>query len=55
MTVTQGFKANPGLELANAFGVISIVFALPIALVATDLPRRYIDLHWRYVDGLGVI
>jgi len=28
-SITQGFKANPGLEFANAFGVYSLGWNLP--------------------------
>ena len=32
--MTQGFKANPGLELANAFSVISLELANAFSVTA---------------------
>jgi hypothetical protein len=33
--MTQGFKANPGLELANAFGVMALKFPNAFGVLCT--------------------
>jgi hypothetical protein len=39
VSFTQGFKATPGLKLANAFSVIIALQKLSIGPVATTTPR----------------
>ena len=59
---TQGFKANPGLKLANAFSVGFLEFAIAFSVIFLELPNTFsvgflLDLASRMgqVRGVGLM